>query len=70
MIVHAPYAGGDDRTLCGDALEGTEEDNFTPRKVSAYGRPITCEQCLEILNHCRKNFVLLEKGFIYIGEGS
>jgi len=50
-IVHAGNADGDDRTLCGDALEGDEDNGF--ESLLPTHTKITCELCIRIITHCK-----------------
>ena len=41
-----------DYTLCGDALEG-DGPNGLEEVVNVARGPVTCERCIEIIEHCR-----------------
>jgi hypothetical protein len=45
-------AAFDDRTLCGDALEGDEDSGVPVAKDWPHG-PVTCAYCITIIEHCR-----------------
>ena len=48
--IHAEYPCGDDRTLCGAALEG--EDGDDEMQEVARGK-INCPDCLNTIQHCK-----------------
>lgn len=45
-------AATDDRTLCGDALEGDGDNGLEEAKNWPSG-PVTCPNCIRIIEHCR-----------------
>ena len=48
-VTHATAANGDDRTLCGLALEGENGDDVA---ASMRGK-ISCDDCARIITHCQ-----------------
>jgi hypothetical protein len=53
-IVHAEAADGDDRTLCGDALEGDFDNKFGALLPTDGGAgQINCELCVRIITYCK-----------------
>lgn len=56
----AGNATNEDRTLCGDALEGSAGvigiDEFPPPVVAWSGVFVTCPTCLNIIRCCRDGF--------------
>jgi hypothetical protein len=49
-LIHVNCANGDDRTLCGAALEGLNGE--TPMQLVKTGK-INCADCGRIINHCQ-----------------
>lgn len=42
----------DDRTLCGDAMEGDPENGIEP-VTNSKSRIVTCKACIEVIKLCR-----------------
>lgn len=49
-LLHCEASNGDDRTLCGCALEG--ENGDTPMQLTPRGR-INCSDCTQVINFCQ-----------------
>lgn len=50
-VIHLQGAGGDDRTLCGYALEGEGRDT---ELTSVTRGKVNCEECANVVEWCRR----------------
>jgi hypothetical protein len=54
---HASNWNGDDRTLCGIALDARESGDLDEViEVASNGETVECRCCIRVINHCRKEF--------------
>lgn len=62
-IIHAPNALGDDRTLCGMALEGMGRKDDCGKDWHSFAdktqQKITCPTCKQIIAFCRSKLIKL-----------
>lgn len=53
---HAPNWNGDDRTLCGDALEADAKIDHAAPEVVAVGQLVDCPNCRRVIRHVYERF--------------